>query len=956
MKTQKRRFSKSKLLTASLLIVLGSQQANLPLVGTKIAPVFAQSTSDPLSRLMQEGTEYYNQGKFAEAAQVWQQAAASFTNSGNQLQAARAWSFSSLALQQLGEWQQARTAVNTSLSLLQTVADSEGRSLVLAQTLNAQGSWQLSTGKTVEALKTWQQAQEVYSSLKDERGVIGSLINQADAFQSLGQNPRAFENLVQVNIRLQNQPDSLQKINALRRLGDIVRVAGIPKEADSNWQELAKSFKITEEDEGSLKISHKILQQSLNLAVKLGENQAIAAANLSLAKLKRDEFRRERNAYKKNVFNSNNESPEFYKAATEALEFYRAAIADSPAKNVSIPATLNQLNLQLEMTKWLLERQEWTAASSWWHQHTLSVKDLLKLQGEIAQLPASLTTIKTQISLTQDLVYLKKIQKILAENSSSVPEIAKSDLWSNLDNIISQNIAALEKSQTVAENLGDRRSVAEVKGNIGRLYELVNNLPPAEQFTNQAIQISQSIQAWDILYQWQWQLGRIRESNQQIQGKSGAIAAYKVAVDTLKNLRQDIAALNPELQFTFQDEIEPVYRQYADLLTRSPQPKDLAEARQTLASLQLAELENFLQSACADANSSQLDEVIDSKAKNTAVVYTIVLEDRLEIVLKLPNQPNLQNFKIPVAKLQIETVVAAAKEKLFEGKNRTDRSIQEMKDATKPIYNWIIKPIKSQLQANGIKTLVFVLDGALQNIPLGVISDGDKYLVEDYAIALHREPQIIDPKPLSSYPINILAMGLSKKRIDLPIHQKFPALNGVATELTDIHPNVKLLNEDFTSNAFQDKINSSPFSIVHLATHGQFSSDPNQTFILAWDKQIKFNELSNLLKSRSSNLPDTIELLVLSACETAAGDNRATLGLAGISVRAGARSTLATLWKVEDSSTRIFMQELYQTLTNKEINISKAEAIQSIQKKFIASNSLKHPYYWAAFVLVGNWL
>lgn len=955
MKTQKRRFSQSKLLTASLLIFLGSPQANLPLIGTKIDPVFAQSTSDSLSKLMQEGTEYFNQSKFAEAAQAWQQAAASFTNSGNQLQAARAWSFSSVAWQQLGEWQQARTAINTSLSLLQTVADSEGRSLVLAQTLNAQGNWQLATGKTAEALKTWQQAQEIYTSLKDERGLIGILINQADAFQRLGQNPRAFENLVQVSIRLEKQPDSLQKINAWRRLGELVRVVGIPKEANSNWQELAKSFKITEEDEGSLKISQKILRQSLNLAVMLRENQAIAAANISLAKLKRDEFRRDRNAYKKNVFSNNNELPEFYKAATEALEFYGAAIANSPAKNISIPAALNQMNLQLEMTKWLLERQEWTAASSWWHQQTLSVKDLLKLQAEVAQLPASLTTIKTQVSLTQNLVYLKKIQKILAANNSSVPEIAKSDLWSNLDSMISQNIAAMEKSQTVAENLGDRHSLAEIKGNIGKLYELVNNLPPAEQFTNQAIQISQSVQAWDILYQWQWQLGRIREAKGQILGESGAIAAYKVAVDTLKNLRQDIAALNPELQFTFQDEIEPVYRQYANLLMRSPQSEDLAEARQTLASLQLAELENFLQSACADANSAQLDEVIDKKAKNTAVVYTIVLEDRLEIVLKLPNKKKLQSFKIPVTKLQIETTVAAVKEKLFQGKNRTDRSIQEMKSATKPIYNWIINPIKSQLQANGIKTLVFVLDRALQNIPLGVISDGEKYLVEDYAIGLHREPQIIDPKPLSSYPIEILAMGLSKQR-DLPTHKKFRALEEVVTELTDINPNVKLLDEDFTSSAFQNKINSSPFSIVHLATHGQFSSDPNQTFILAWDKQIKFNELSNLLKSRGSNLPDTIELLVLSACETAEGDSRATLGLAGISVRAGARSTLATLWQVKDSSTRIFMKELYQVLNNKAINISKAEAIQRIQKDFIASNTRKHPYNWAAFVLVGNWL
>jgi CHAT domain-containing protein len=167
---------------------------------------------------------------------------------------------------------------------------------------------------------------------------------------------------------------------------------------------------------------------------------------------------------------------------------------------------------------------------------------------------------------------------------------------------------------------------------------------------------------------------------------------------------------------------------------------------------------------------------------------------------------------------------------------------------------------------------------------------------------------------------------------------------------------VKLVNKKFTSTALQKEINARPFSIVHLATHGQFSSDPEETFIVTWDKKIKVNELSEVLESRTTSLPTPIELLVLSACQTADGDNRATLGLAGISVRAGTRSTLATLWEVKDASTTEFISELYKELIAPESTITKAEAIQKIQKTFLASDSRKHPYYWAPFVLVGNWL
>ncbi|MGA9380519.1 MAG: CHAT domain-containing protein, partial [Phormidium sp.] len=153
------------------------------------------------------------------------------------------------------------------------------------------------------------------------------------------------------------------------------------------------------------------------------------------------------------------------------------------------------------------------------------------------------------------------------------------------------------------------------------------------------------------------------------------------------------------------------------------------------------------------------------------------------------------------------------------------------------------------------------------------------------------------------------------------------------------------------------KIKSNNFNVIHLATHGQFSSNPEQTFILTWENPINVRNLDNLLRFINPNTDKNIELLVLSACETATGDKRAALGLAGVAVKAGARSTLATLWQVKDESTAALMTEFYQQLKNNP-QITKAEALRLAQKK-LWDNQKKDwqpPYFWAAYVLIGNWL
>jgi CHAT domain-containing protein len=429
--------------------------------------------------------------------------------------------------------------------------------------------------------------------------------------------------------------------------------------------------------------------------------------------------------------------------------------------------------------------------------------------------------------------------------------------------------------------------------------------------------------------------------------REASIAAYKEAINTLSSLRNDLVATNLDLQFSFRESVEPVYRQLVGLLLQPPLTKgevsqeNLQQARQVIESLQLAELDNFFREACLTTRPEQIDRV-DPKA---AVIYPIILPDRLEVILSLPNQP-LRHYATSIAQSDLESLL----NKMRRSLRRTSLD-QERLPLSQKGYDWLVRPAESELAASGIKTLVFALDGSLKNLPMAALHDGQQYLVEKYSVALTPSLQLLEPRLLAREEIKVLVGGLSEAR------QGFLALPGVESEVKQIESNIPtqvLLNQQFTSKTLQDQIQAVRFPVVHLATHGQFSSNAENTFILAWDERINVKELGGLLQARAQNERKPIELLVLSACQTAAGDNRAALGLAGVAVRSGARSTLATLWSVDDRSTSSFMVEFYQGLAQSQV--TKVQALRDAQLALLKQPEFRHPYYWAPFVLVGNWL
>ena len=845
----------------------------------------------------------------------------------------------SLTYQQLGQWKDANLAIQDSIKLLNQVPEN---SRLLAQTLDIQGKLQRETGKPAAAIDAWQRAANIYEKREESAALAQNNLNQAQALQDLGLYPRACQKVLaslgiesvstckELNrltteeklstedrltkkklteeLKKISAEPSLMKVSGLRNLGDLLLVLGQPQR------------------------SHEILEISLKLATKLNSPSEIAATYLSIGKTSHSLTTKEAEP----IRGKRRENQK------QARKSYRQAIAISPDLITQQQARLNQLSLLLQLNKW-------SEAAS------LSQEILTKFD----KLPPGRSNIFAQINFAHILVELLDRDKPQPPDELQFPGI------SELERILAN---ATKNAQT----LGDKRAEAYALGNRGRLYELTGELPTAEQYTQQAISLTSSLDSPDIAYQYFWQLGRIENRQEDLESLERAIAAYTKAYDALQSLRSDLATINPELQFSFRDEVEPVYRELVELdfkyaQNAKNQPEEftakLSQARDVIESLQIAQLNNFFREACIEGNPQQIDAI----DPNAAVIYTIVLPNKLGILLSLPDRsPSL--YQTDVTQAEISKVVDPIRRYLKASPPNPDTSDEEtlrqyqqfydysIHPLETKLYDWLIRPLEAELVKNKdkVQTIAFVLDGDLRSIPMSILHDGKQYLVEKYALGLTPGLQLLDPKPLTIIDQKAIAAGLSENQDNLP---PLPEVEVELQTIRDIGLSERyLLNNQFTQQAVKQNIVDSGFPIVHLATHAEFRPQVEDSFILSWDGRINIKKLDELLRDDTFKRKNAIELLVLSACQTAAGDSRATLGLAGVAVQSGARSTLATLWSVADRSTVMIMEQFYLQIKQAGTNqFNKAEALRQAQLALMKDKDFNHPHYWAPFILIGNW-
>ncbi|MEE3717110.1 CHAT domain-containing protein [Tumidithrix elongata RA019] len=812
-----------------------------------------------------------------------------------------------------------------------------------------QGKALYQAGQFDEAIRVWQQATQIYQQQGKLLDLASTLSNLSLAYQKTGQwqeATAAVTKSLQLARSLESTTASLGAIaQALDTQGSLYLSIGKGEAAIASWKEAATIHE-------QLGDKPNQLRNALNQAQAL-KVQGFYRRSLQTLETINDSLKSEPNSLLKAVALDNLgdmlTTMGDLKRARQALEQSQKVLESLPDPNLSGQIAV-QKNLVLLRLGNLSRAEDDTNAATEFYQKAESSTNqpLSRLQAQLnlfslaiegnksteteklrSQIASSLTNLPTsRDAIHARINYAESLLKLSQQDKSLLAETSQ----------------VLAEAIRQAKAIDDNRTLSFALGSLGSVYEQNNQFDEAQNLTQQALAIAQSLSATDIAYRWQWQLGRILKVKGDIRG---AIAAYSEAVSSLRQLRSDLAFVNSTVQFSFRESVEPVYRQLVSLLlqTEVQNPKEkqlqLLKAQEVIESLQLAELVNFFRADCLVA--AQVD--INQVDRTAAVIYPIILEDRLEVILSLPQQP-LRHYATNIKPQDVDSLVIDLRSDL------RDASSQDYLTNAQKLYDWLIRPAANAIAESQIKTMVFVLDGPLRNIPMSALHDGKQHLVEKYSIALTPGLQLLDPKPIAKQKLVALTGGLTEAR------QGYSALPSVQLELQEINKQVPasslLLNSKFTEQDLSQALINTPFPIVHLATHGNFSSEAEKTYLLTYDGKINIEKLNQMLRIRNRSETEPIELLILSACQTAVGDKRAALGLAGMAVRAGARSTIASLWSVDDAATSKFMVSLYQHLS--EAKTTKAESLRQAQLSLIETKGYNHPFFWAPFVLLGNWL
>jgi CHAT domain-containing protein len=570
---------------------------------------------------------------------------------------------------------------------------------------------------------------------------------------------------------------------------------------------------------------------------------------------------------------------------------------------------------------------------------------------------------------------------------------------------------ALEKANIDSVLINNIQLRVEALDSLAELYESQGKDQQALELSVQASLLAGQLDIDDLMINIEWRKGRIYQRRGY---DDNALAAFRKAVDHIQTIRRDIPITYENGRSSFREKLEPVYLGYAyHLLKKSgrqegeDKQRTLLLARQTIEQIKQSELEDFLGGRCLIEGLQRKElENIDSQA---AILYPIILPDRLELLVSIGKE--ISQFTVPVSENHIRDAALSLSNQLRQWTLAPD-----YQQSSQNLYQWMITPIERELTKRSIKTLVIVPDGVLRLVPFPALYDGNHFLIEKYAISIspgislmgsdqENEPRnyhallaglskpgpvveklpdsvisaILQPTPdhddqqkftgardlLSQHLLKI--KDENRHHIDFDVDktlnhtrsiQKLKedlSLPGVEIELNNLKDTLKsttLLNEQFTISNFIQQISNKPYEIVHIASHGLFSSDANSSFLMAYDDVLKLDDLKVLLK-RNKASPRGIQLLTLSACETAEGDDRAPLGFTGVALKAEAQSALGSLWPISDKAASLLMAHFYKNLTQ---YLGKAESLRRAQLDLLKSPEMSHPSFWSPFILVGNWL
>ncbi len=797
-----------------------------------------------------------------------------------------------------------------------------------------------------------------------------------------------------VNLSIQAGDKLLSAKAAINRVQASVKYGNktIQKLFDKAWQQM-KTLPNSPDKAFALISLEPFLFHFQSSSHQKQQLRTLLKRQLYVFKMNQDNLTLSKTRLKIKLLHSFNKNSEFFLKAQKQLEKEAQAWLVEE-KNVEKP---DDVYAKVLKTKNAINSISAEVKNSKNHQSQIE-KTFKQALQRVEKLPESHDKAFALISLVKLLPHLQAFPKTHSALSSLSAE--KSSLANEL----------LSEAIKVAEVMKDNRSIAYAKGYMAELYAQEDRYPEAIRLTREAIyhahnpntlKVNRSIisnencdsntcpyqtglQSYpELLYSLEWQLGKLLKQYAKHQKtviyknvalesaqRQVVIDAYQRAKTHLQSVMKQYRCDGPQ---PFLQQAETFYSELTGFLLRqaaqAPVAKKqalLKEAIDSIEFLKETELQNYFHDVCV---TKKLKDKLDDKyvPRHTAIFYPVILDDRLELLLTF-HDGSIKQVEVKMPSQELKQKAQNFWEQLSDQQLAIKDDSNYLTTAKK-LYKWLIEPISTHLK--DIKTLVIVPDSDLFRLPFAALYDesdkGGKYLIEKkYALAISPAWELTDMRVIPRRHISALLMGLKKSQakeakkfgelsyVDEELENITQALGGssdtisqIMTWLTRSHELLK--DETFTISNVKASLRNTPYFLVHFTTHGHFDSEADNTFLVAYDKLLKLNQLETLLNSPVFK-EQPVELLTLSACESALG---AEQGLAGVAIKTGARSALATLWKVNDKSTADLMDKFYEHFIK--LKSSKALALQEAQRELLKYDITAHPYYWAPFVLIGNW-
>ena len=909
--------------------------------------------SDELVTLINIGAVYPNLGQSEQALNYYQQALAISQEIGDRVGESKALTNVGKVYRDLGQYDQALDYYQRALPIEQEIGDREGEEI----TLHNIGVAYLNLKQHQLALDHIQQALAIANGIGDQQGEQATLYDLGRTYNGLAQYSQAldsFQKSLAIARELRDRPGEAATLDSI---GNVCRDLGQYPQALEYFQQ-------------ALTIEHETGDQA-------GEGTTLSNIGQVYAGL--GEYQQALDFYQR--------------ALTIAQETGDQAEEGTRLHNIGAvylalgqyPQVLDYLQREMAIAQELGDREgegltlsgigvvyanlgQYSQALDYFQQALPIQQETGNRSGEGRTLSGIGQAFDGLSQYTKALDYYQQALIIEQELSDRQAE------GTTLNNIgivykrLAQYDQALDYYQralAIVQEIGDRAVEGTTLRNIGDLYQQQGDRAQAITYYQQAIEVTEAIQTdirieelkasfvaehatrYEVLIGLLWDEGRFEEAFNYaerargrafLDGLAGGNVDFRTGADAAllereQTLKAEISALHEQLVL-LRDRPQNEWDSDAIAATQADLAKREADYAQLLTEIKIQSPEAAGLVSVDVASLADVQALLDSNA--TLVEYFVTEDRTLAFII------TRDSFDTAVVEAHSEELVQSITS--FRDFARLD---DPHPGSLKQLYAWLISPIKDKLKT---PFLGIVPHGILHYLPFAALTDGERYLGDEYSLfSLPSASTLRFIQEKRKPPTNtILALG-NPTTTEPGLISLQSAQNEVKA-IANMFGTEPLVGDAATESYLRAQ--ASGVDILHLAAHGQYNPiNPLFSAIyLTGDKQedgrLEVHEIYGLDLTKATNL------VVLSACESQVGEVSAgdeVVGMTRAFLYAGTPSVIASLWKVDDQATTLLMERFYTHLKE---GTGKAQALQQAQQELRAQ--YPHPYYWAAFVLTGD--